>query len=512
MDYGWSGQLAASLNVNGTSLIVDDVAGLPSLPFRALIDGGTRVEEIVTVTASSGPTLTVTRASDKTQDGTKVAFAHDKFAPISYIVTEATLAGLGGGTTAFIDVRDYGAVLDATGVYDAAVSGGALSTVTSATANFTPADTGKTYYLASTAGAVTTGTLTYVSSTSCTMSVAAGGALTGARLIYGTDDTAAWQSALNAAAKGEIVDCSSLPWRSLCTGQLSVPSGVHLGLTGRGPFDPQTNPAMNHWGPTFVVGQHSTIPFVTLNTGSGVGDFIFYSANQVPPTASTPTVLAAFISTYDSSTAGCFIGKPYMANAYTGIQIYGGRHVIDNPQIGAIANGIWLDHSMDCVTVYRLSVSPYWRICEGMAWTPTAGTLDAWVLANGWAMQVLRADSFWVDQLFAFGIYGALALVDNSTDSPKPAYGRVGMIDADMTAYGVYVTATNTPGLIVSSLCHGGNSTGVGTAGQYGAVTVTGGSVVAKVVVKAWSLWGTRVGNSSTGAGTTLVVPGTNPG
>lgn len=412
----------------------------------------------------------------------------------------------------FIDARAYGVALDCRGVYDAVVSAGTLSTVTSATAAFTAADNGKVYTLASTAGAVTTGTLTYVNATTCTMSTAAGGAMTGARLIFGTDDTTAWQNALNAATKGQTVDCSGFTWRSLCTGTLNVPAGVTLGLTGRGPFDPQTNPAMNDWGPTFVVRQDNTTAFITLNTGSGLGDFILYSANQVPPTATTPTTFKALID-IPATTAGVHIGRPYLANAFSGITIAGGRHVIDCPQIGALVQSVAIDHSLDTVSIRRIQCSPYWRLCEGMSYGPTASSLDAYALNNAWALTVQRADSFWVDQLFTFGLYGGLALIDSADTgiSPRCGYGRVGMMDIDQAAYGVLANATQAPGVLIGSLHNAGNNTGVGTAGQWGAITNAGGTLAPKIVVKSWSLWGTHVGNSSNGAGT-LIVPGTNPG
>lgn len=413
----------------------------------------------------------------------------------------------------FIDARHYGVALDCRGVYDAVVSAGTLSTVTSATAAFTSGDTGKVYYLASTAGAVTTGTLTYVNATTCTMSTPAGGAMTGARLIFGTDDTAEWQAALNDATPGQTVDCSGFTWRSLCVGHLSIPSGVRLGLIGRGPFDPQTNPAMNDWGPTFIVGQDNTTAFITLNTGSGLGDFIFYSANQVPPTATTATTFKALID-IPLSQAGCHIGSPYMANAYDGITIQGGRHILDNPQIGTFHRGIEMDHVYDTVSIKRLQCSPFWRICEGMTYTPTAGSLDAYALNNAWAIVVNRADSFSISQVFAYGVLGCLANMDSSDTgiSPRCGYGLVGMLDADTVAYGVYSLATNTPGVLIAQALIGANGTGVGTAGTIGVYNTTGGTVAPKVIVKSWSVRGTFSGGNSSNLAGTLTVPGTNPG
>lgn len=421
-------------------------------------------------------------------------------------------------TGPFIDPTTYGVVADCRGVKDAAVAGGALSTVTSATAAFTSADTGKTYTLRDTSGNVTTGTLTYVNATTATMSVAAAGAITSGWLILGTDDTAAWQAALDAATPGQVVDCADPTWRSLCAGQLSVPVGVSLGLTGRGPFDPQTNPAMNDWGPTFVVVQSASTPFITLDTGSGLGDFIIYSANQVQPAASTPTAFAAMVylkhATPGYGSAGAKVGNPYIPNAYTAILAEGGRSHIARPQIGALSRGVVFEAIRDVVDVEWITCHPYWRICEGQSWTPTAGTLDAWALSNGWGVEVLSADGVKINSIFTFGMYGGLLIQDSSdtSQSPRQGYGQVRMMDIDDCAYGIYVKSTNSPGFLIGSAVLGANGTGVGTAGQAGIITAAGGLSSPKVVLKSWSHRGSwAIGGSSRGAGT-LIVPGTNPG
>ncbi len=416
------------------------------------------------------------------------------------------------GQSVFIDAAVHGAQLDVRGTNDAAVAGGSLSTVTSATAAFTANDTGKTYVLTSTAGAVTTGTLTYVSSTSATMSVAAGGAITGGRVIIGTNDTSAWQAALNAALPGQVVDAAGFSWRSLVTGNLTVPAGVTLGFEGRAPFDPQTNPALNAHGPTFVMVQNATA-FVTLNHGSGVGDVIFYSANQKPPASASPTVYGAIIS-MAAGTAGVRIGAPYMPNAYHGIALQGGRHSIYRPHIGALLTGVSIDQSFDVIDIDHLTVHPYWRICEGQTWTPTAGTLDAYALNTAYALRVMRSDAFHVGEIFSFGIYGTVEATDSPDTglSPRAGYGMIGMIDADYVAYGIAARSVASPGILVGTGMFGANGSGVGTAGIAGVATVSGGVNTPKVVVGSWSHRGSwSAGGSSNGAGT-LIVPATNPG
>ncbi len=417
-------------------------------------------------------------------------------------------------TGPFLDPTTYGAQCDMRGVYDAVVDVGDLSEVVSATAVFTADDTGRTYTLASTAGAVTTGTLTFVDATHATMSTAAGGAMTGARLIFGTDDHDAWQNALDAAKPGQAVDCADPMYRSLVASGLDVPVGVHLGLQGRGPFDPQTNPCWNDWGPTIgFIGESGA--FLTLTYGAGVGDLILYCINQVPPTAATPTAFGPVITMTNGGVAGCRIGSPYIPNAYIGIYLKGGRHIVDCPQIGALANGIRIDYSADYLHIRTVTCSPYWRVCEGMAYTPTAGSLDEYALDTSWAVYVERADAFHIGEIASYGLFGGLLLTDSDLEdgaqSQTASYGIVGMIDADLAAYGVNAIATQGQGVIISALHNAGNPTGVGTAGQYGAITAVGGSSPPAVVIKSWSLWGTHVGNSLNGAGT-LIVPATNPG
>lgn len=64
--------LAASCSAAATSISVNSVTGLPiQYPYTLIIDRGTASEEVVSVTAASGTTLTVTRGADST-----TAFTH----------------------------------------------------------------------------------------------------------------------------------------------------------------------------------------------------------------------------------------------------------------------------------------------------------------------------------------------------------------------------------------------------------------------------------------------------
>jgi len=59
-------RLAGDITAAAASLIVDTVMGLPTVPFTLMLDPGANTEEIITVTAAGGTTLTVTRGVDGT--------------------------------------------------------------------------------------------------------------------------------------------------------------------------------------------------------------------------------------------------------------------------------------------------------------------------------------------------------------------------------------------------------------------------------------------------------------
>lgn len=100
----------------------------------------------------------------------------------------------------YVSVLDYGAKGDGIRVKDGFMSSGS-TTLTSATAGFTTADVGKKIAVtgAGVAGATLTGTIvTRVSATEITISATASTTVLGMTVAYGSDDTTAIQSALNA--------------------------------------------------------------------------------------------------------------------------------------------------------------------------------------------------------------------------------------------------------------------------------------------------------------------------
>jgi len=76
-------QLTSAVSVGAwkESFIVASVSGFPSVPFTLIVDPDTSKEEVVTVTAASSTTLTVTRGEDSTQ-----AVAHSAGAIVRHMV------------------------------------------------------------------------------------------------------------------------------------------------------------------------------------------------------------------------------------------------------------------------------------------------------------------------------------------------------------------------------------------------------------------------------------------
>lgn len=79
-------RLASGITSGATSITVDTTVGLPSTPFKLIVDIGTASEEIVYVTVVSGLNLTVTRGYDGT-----TAVAHAAQAQIRHGITPEDL-------------------------------------------------------------------------------------------------------------------------------------------------------------------------------------------------------------------------------------------------------------------------------------------------------------------------------------------------------------------------------------------------------------------------------------
>jgi hypothetical protein len=171
------------------------------------------------------------------------------------------------------DIRSFGAKVDARYLTGLNASG---STITASTSLFQASDVGKTIAIFGPAGVTTKRTVaTYISATQVTTTTSAG-AITGpARGIVGTDDTAAWQAAIDWAA-GRI------------TGGVILASGEGVSLVA-GPQVSGTVTATNPNAPgaTYPYSGQLVIPAYSLSAGPGMRT-VQILGDVTPASASLP--------------------------------------------------------------------------------------------------------------------------------------------------------------------------------------------------------------------------------
>jgi len=265
----------------------------------------------------------------------------------------------------------------------------------------------------------------------------------GARGDGRTDDTAAIQSAINAASSaggGSVVFGVA---RYFTTGTFNVPQGVVLCGAIEGPFDVAgVNPALTTVAPTLLI-TNTGGPFITLQgVGAGVTDLLFHYPNQVASSAAAPTVYPYTILVTNPGTK---VTRSTVTNAYNFLDIEVGRTMAQDLFIGAFNTGVHVDHTLDRITLRNLLNQVFWDVLEGAQYPRP---IDGWVLNHGTALVVERADALELHDFFAFSRFIGILLTDSTDTSQNPlcGYGAGSDIDLDTVQYGIVATATNSPG------------------------------------------------------------------
>jgi len=290
-----------------------------------------------------------------------------------------------------------------------------------------------------------------------------------------TDDTAAIQSAINAAsaAGGGSVVLSQT--RYFTTGTLVVPAGVVLSGPVEGPFDIDGNPAAFTIAATLLV-TNTSRPFLTLQgVGAGVTDLLFHYPNQVNTSASAPDVYPYTILV---TSPGTKVVRSTVTNAYNFLDIESGRVLAQDLFIGAFHNDINIDHAADHVTLRHLVHSVFWDVVAGQQYPQP---IDTWVLNNGTALVAGRVDSLEVSDFFVFSRFTGMLLTDSSDTSQNPTcgYGTGSDFDIEGVQYGIVVTASNTPGYKFTNLFIESPQ----IVGQAAVQVRTGGSLPPKILI-----------------------------
>jgi hypothetical protein len=266
-----------------------------------------------------------------------------------------------------------------------------------------------------------------------------------------TDDTAAIQNAINAAAAAGGGSVVLNVARYYTTGTLTVPQGVVLCGAIQGPFDVTgVDPAVTTIAPTLLV-TNTTAAFVTLTgLGAGVTDLLFHYPKQVKTSASTPTVYPYTIEV--NSAVAAKVARSTVTNAYNFLDIELGRTMAQDLFIGAFHIGVNIDHTLDFVTLHNLHHGVFWDEVESASY-PT--TLDTWVLNHGTALVVGRMDALEVNNFYVFSRFAGLLLTD-SPDTTIPftrtGWGSFSDIDLQTVQYGVIAIASQSQGYKFTNL------------------------------------------------------------
>lgn len=128
----YAATLAAGITSGATSCTVTTVSGLPALPCKLLIAAeGSNANEIVTVTAAAGTTLTISRATEAL-GGAAATSAHGTGAVVTNVITAGNLAALP------LNVMDFGATGNGTTDDTAAINAAIAAAPAGAIVYFPP--------------------------------------------------------------------------------------------------------------------------------------------------------------------------------------------------------------------------------------------------------------------------------------------------------------------------------------------------------------------------------------
>ncbi len=304
-----------------------------------------------------------------------------------------------------------------------------------------------------------------------------------------TDDTAAIQSAINAASSaggGSVVFNVA---RYFTTGSFVVPAGVVLCGSIDGPFDVSAvNPALVAVAPTLLI-TNTSAPFITLQgLGAGVTDLLFHYPNQVKTAASAPTV---YPYTIVADSPGTKVVRSLVTNAYNFLDIESGRVIAQDLFIGAFNVGVNIDHAYGHVTLRNLLHSVYWDIVENV---PFLTPIDGWVVSHGIALVVNRVDGLEVHDFNVLLRFTGMLLTDSpdTTQNPRCGFGTGSDIDLDGMQNGIIVTASNSSGYEFTNLV----VTPTSGSGQAVVQFRAGGSLPPDVLING----GSEVGSWALGA------------
>jgi hypothetical protein len=249
----------------------------------------------------------------------------------------------------------------------------------------------------------------------------------GARDDGNTDNTVAFQRALDAARKAGGGTVYAPPGRYLFRGTLDVPEGVslrgsylcvpsHTGIRDKGQVKPGEDGTA-----LFVTsgrGKEDGRPFLTLNSNSSVsGLTIFY------PEQDTESIPVAYPWTIAMRGKNPAVQDVELLNPYLGIDAsQNERHNIRNVTGQPLRCGIWVDAIYDIGRIENVHFNPWWS---------SRGKAYDWQTEHGEAFVFGRADWEYVFNTFCFGYHVGYKFVETSTGGCNGNYVGIGADDCN---------------------------------------------------------------------------------
>ncbi len=242
-----------------------------------------------------------------------------------------------------------------------------------------------------------------------------------------TDDTAAFQRALDEVGRNGGGTVYAPTGRYLFKGSLNVPGGVtlegsfrcvpsHAGLRDKGQAMPGED------GTAFYVaagrGSEDGTPFLTLNTNSSLCGVTIYYPEQI--TDGEPVAYPWTIAMRGKNPA---IFDVELLNPYQGIDASKNeRHNIRNITGQPLRRGIWVDAIYDIGRIENVHFNPWWS---------SHSKVYTWQMTHGEAFIFGRADWEYVLNCFCFGYHVGYRFVETDTGGCNGNYLGIGADDCN---------------------------------------------------------------------------------
>jgi hypothetical protein len=242
-----------------------------------------------------------------------------------------------------------------------------------------------------------------------------------------SDDTAAFQRALDAAYKAGGGAVYVPPGRYLFKGTLTIPDGVglrgsfgcvssHSGIRDHGQPKPGDDGSA-----LFVTagrGNEEGKPFLTLNTNSSVSGLTVYYPEQVVD--ENPVPYPWTIAMRGKNPAAFDLE---LLNPYQGIDAsQNERHNIRNITGQPLRRGIWVDAIYDIGRIENVHFNPWWN---------SHSKVYRWQTTNGEAFIFGRADWEYVLNTFCFGYRVGYKFVETATGACNGNFLGIGADDCN---------------------------------------------------------------------------------